>query len=361
MLVGATLTDVRETMIEGESGILSCIPPWVDYDYKPSRFRIRFRRGGIIRGFSADKPDRLRGPNVSGAWGDEFSSWYKPEAFSNLRFCLRKGNPRCLLTSTPKRVRSVKALFKRAKEFPDQVRIVQASTWENAANLSEEYHEMVSELVGTRLGRQELDGELLDDVEGALWHQGLIDRGQRDTAPALKRTIIILDPAISDNKDSDGNGINVQGLGAADGDVYVLGNYSVKGGPTAWLAQLRQAIKDHNPQLIVVEKNRGGNMLKHTIRNAGIRVPVKEIYSTRTKSLRAEPVIPLYEKARVHHVGTSFERAKNGLLELEELMTTWVPTDDDSPDPIDALVIGIHELLPHLNAGKGIPKRPDGW
>lgn len=355
MLVGPTLMDVRETMIEGESGILQACPPWLRPVYKPSRLLLIFPNGSMAKGYGAEKPARLRGPNITGAWGDEFAAWDRPEAFKNLRMCLRKGNPQCLLTTTPKVVPSVQELFQLAKDKPHIWEIIKGSTYENLSNLSETFTEMFDGLQGTRYGRQELDGELLEDVEGALWSQGMIDAHRVTVLPSLVKKMAFVDSSASNTKDSDETGIVVLGQ-ASNKHLYVLGDYSVKGGdPKAWLPQLALAKREHGLDTVVYERNQGGLTMGHTIRNAGQGWKnVLDVYSTASKRLRAEPTIPLYQQGLIHHYGTATPKLEH------QMTTTVIGEQNQADDRIDALVIGIHFLLPGAIALKGL-KRPEGW
>lgn len=381
MLVGPTLMDARETMIEGESGILQACPPWAQPVYKPSRLLLIWPNGSMAKGFGAEKPARLRGPNITGAWGDEFAAWEKPESFKNLRMCLRKGRPQCLLTTTPKVVPAVLDLFERAKvrcplckeKTPPLIRvcqnckgeipklrnriwqIIKGSTYENLQNMAKDFLDMFEGLQGTRYGRQELDGDLLEDVEGALWSQGMIDAHRVTVLPSLVKKMAFVDSSASNTKDSDETGIVVLGQ-AANKHLYVLGDYSVKGGdPKHWLPQLAKAKREHGLTTVVYERNQGGLTMGHTIRNAGQGwTHVLDVYSTASKRIRAEPAIPLYQQGLIHHYGTATPK-------LEHQMTTTVLGEQNQADDrIDALVIGIHFLMPGAIALKGL-KRPEGW
>lgn len=357
MLVGPTLMDVRETMIEGESGILQACPPWKRPVYKPSRLLLKWPNGSMAKGYGAEKPARLRGPNITGAWGDEFAAWEKPEAFKNLRMCLRKGNPQCLLTSTPRVVPAVLELFDLAKKKPDIWKIIQGSTYENLANLAETFLDMFDGLQGTRYGRQELDGELLEDVEGAFWTQGMIDFHRVEVLPTIVKRAAFVDPAASNTKDSDETGIIVCGLGA-NKHLYVLGDYSIKGGdPKVWLPQLLKAKKEHALDTVIYERNSGGLNLGQVIEQSaqGWRL-VEDVYNTKDKKLRVEPCIPLYIRGMIHHYGRPPVTPK-----LEHQMTTTVPGEPNvADDRIDALVLAIHYFLASAMT-VGAIKRPEGW
>lgn len=358
--MGPTRDDIRSTMIEGDSGILACCPPWNGPVYRPSRLILRWKNGAIARGFSAEKPKRLRGPNLTDAWGDEWCAWEDPDAWKQLRFTLRKGRPRCLLTSTPIPSKDLKTYLDRAKKQPNVLTVIRGSTWDNRENLAEEFSEMLSELVGTRLGRQELEGEVLEDIEGALWTDALISKHRLPAGhqlPALKRVVIGVDPATKTKSDSDETGIVVDAIDFA-GHGYCLGDYSAKYSPPDWARRVLDLAVDADA--VVVETNRIGDMAAHTIRTAlrsGERMPrILEVHTSQGKDVRAEPFVGLYEQGIFHHIGYQ--------PKLEECMTTWVPgSTSGSPDPLDAHVHALAELYPNRprDVRRGSGARPAGW
>ena len=219
-LVGATAADVRDTMIEGESGILRVFPPEQRPQYEPSKRRITFHNGAVASAFSADEPDRLRGPNHDLAWADELASWRYPEAWDMLMFGLRIGNhPRVIVTTTPKPVTTIRRLL--AIE-DGSILVTRGSTYENLTNLAPSFlSEILARYEGTRLGQQELHAELLDDVEGALWTREMLENSRIVSPPDMKRIVVAIDPAITARADSDETGIVVAGIGE-DGHGYVL-------------------------------------------------------------------------------------------------------------------------------------------
>lgn len=361
IMVGPTLMDVRETMIEGESGILSICPAWNYPKYFPSRLVLRWRSpesrrwGGRAKGYSADKPDRLRGPNLTGGWGDEWAAWPKPEAWKNIQLALRKGKPRFVLTSTPKVTPQVKALVKRAEKEPDKVRIVRGNTLENKANLSDEFWDIVSDLVGTRMGRQELEGELVEDVEGALFRSATIQRWPFGRPlPALTASVVALDPADSMKEGADEFGIVLAGRDKA-GHGYVMADKSGQHRPEVWSRRALDLAKNTNG--IVLEANMGPNNLIHTLRTAlqpGEKLP--QIFVVRAgvnKALRAGPIVELYEKLLIWHLIP--------FPVLEGEMTTWIPLESTwSPNRMDALVWAFLKLFPNrlMPETKGRDKPP---
>lgn len=331
-LVGATAADVRDTMIEGESGLLRVFPVERRPRYEPSKRRVTFHNGAIATTYSADEPDRLRGPNHDLAWADEVAAWRYPESWDQLMFGLRIGDrPRAVATTTPKPTRLIRSLVER----PD-VTVTRGSTYDNAANLSPAFlNEMRNRYEGTRLGRQELEAELLLDADGALWTRSMLDDARTTTVPTLKRVVVAIDPAASANADSDETGIIVAGVDD-QGHGYVLEDRSVKGSPSEWASAAVTAHHVHKADRIVAEANQGGDMITHTLRTIDANVPVKLVHASRGKRTRAEPVAALYEQGRVHHAGA--------FPELEDQLCTWTP-DGPSPDRLDALVWAITELM----------------
>lgn len=334
-LVGATASDVRDTMIEGESGLLSIFPPNQRPRYEPSKRRVTFSNGAIAVAFSADEPDRLRGPNHDLAWADELAAWRYPDAWDQLMLGLRIGDlPRSVVTTTP---RPVPVLRRLLKSDDGTVVITRGSTYENSNNLAGAFlTEMKRRYEGTRLGRQELLAELLEDVEGALWNRDVFDLDRVNKAPDLVRIVVAIDPAVTSHETSNETGIIVAGVGI-DGHGYVLDDYSVRGTPTEWASAAIKAFKYYNADRIVVEANQGGDMVTHTLRTVDKNVPLRAVHASRGKRTRAEPVAALYEQHRIHHVGL--------LSTLEDQMASWVPDESPSPDRLDALVWAFTDLM----------------
>lgn len=334
-LVGATAADVRDTMIEGESGLLSVFPPDQRPRYEPSKRRVTFHNGATATAYSADEPDRLRGPNHDLAWADELAAWRYPEAWDQLMFGLRLGErPRVIVTTTPRPI----PIIRRLTALQDgTVYITRGSTYENAANLADAFlSEMKRRYEGTRLGRQELFAEVLDDVEGALWNRELIERARTTNVPPFNRLVVAIDPAISAGEDSAETGIIVAGV-AANKDGYILADLTLKGSPNEWAKAAIAAYHTHKADVIVAEANQGGDMVKHTLATIDSRVPVRLVRASRGKRTRAEPIASLYEQRRVHHVGY--------FGPLEDQLCSWVPDASQSPDRLDALVWALTELL----------------
>ena len=331
-LVGATAADVRDTMIEGESGLLRIFPEHERPRYEPSKRRVTFHNNAMATAYSADEPDRLRGPNHDLAWCDEIAAWRYPDAWDQLIFGLRIGtNPRLVATTTPRPTRLIKSLVERH----DCV-VTTGSTYENTANLAPTFiAEVLSRYEGTRLGRQELHAEILDDVEGALWNRQMIEDCRTTTLPELVRIVVGIDPAISSHEDSAETGIISAGVDA-NGTAYVLDDKSLKGSPMEWANAAIALYHRSSADRIIVEANQGGDMVRHTLQTVESNIPIKAVHATRGKRTRAEPVAALYEQNRVKHVGA--------FPQLEDQMCSWT-VDDTSPDRLDALVWAVTELL----------------
>lgn len=339
-LVAPTAADARDVMVEGESGLLACCPPWNMPKYEPSKRRVTWPNGAIATLFSSDEPDRLRGPQHERAWCDEISSWRYPEAWDMLMLGLRLGvNPRCCATTTPKPVKLVKKLLK-----DHTTAVTRGSTFDNAANLAPQFiHQIRQAYAGTRLERQEVYAELLEDVEGALWNFDLIDskRWPKNTPlPVFRRVVVALDPAVSAGEKSDETGIIVAGL---DGNRlgHVIEDLSGKYSPEKWGRIAVQAYHRWHADKIIGEANNGGDMIGAVIHQIDPNVPFKAVKASKGKFTRAEPVAALYEQGRVHHAQV--------FTKLEEQMCAFTPDIDrdayDSPDRVDALVWAMWELI----------------
>ena len=340
ILIGSTGPDLRATMVEGESGILATSPPGKRPIWEPSKKQLTWPNGCIGLGFSAEEPDRLRGPQGGFAWGDEPAHWpLVQQVWDNLLYGLRLKNKRGLgtkavVTSTPKPIPWMKDLIKNKRTVDRRV-----STYANVSNLDADFkRDIFDKFDGTRQGRQELDGEILEDVEGALWKLGMINHID-EAPPNLKRIVVSVDPAGTATKKSDETGIITVGLGP-DKKIYVLHDSTGKYSPNGWAQRAHADNETFSADCIVAEKNYGGDMVRTTLENAGRGLHrIKLVTSRRGKAIRAEPIVALYEKGRVFHVG-----ARGSLQKLEDEMTTWVPGEGDSPNRVDALVHGITEL-----------------
>ena len=331
-LIGATADDVRDIMVEGESGILAICPPGERPEYRPSKRRLDWPNGARSLLFTADEPERLRGKQHMKLWADELAAWRYPEAWDQAMFGLRLGdNPQAVITTTPKPVKAVRDLLKDAHTVT-----YTGTTYENRANLAEAfYNAIITKYEGTRLGRQELLAEILDDVPGALWKRDRIDDLRVTDLPNMTRIVVAIDPAVSTTDESSETGIVVAGVGK-DGHGYVLDDLTVKASPHEWATRAVNAYHDYQADRIVAEVNNGGDMVEHTVRTVDRRVSFKQVRASRGKLTRAEPVAALYEQGRVHHLGV--------LSQLEDQMCSWVP-GDTSPDRMDALVWALTELM----------------
>lgn len=333
-LVGQTKADVRDTMVEvGDSSILNVSPPDFRPDYEPSKRRLTWKNGAVAMIYSGDEPDQLRGPQHGFAWVDELAKFkYPQETWDNLEMGLRLGpNPQIAVTTTPRPILIIRQLL----ADPDVV-VTRESTFENIANLSPRFIERLkAKYEGTRLGRQELYGDILEDTPGALWKRDVLDAGRVKDYPHLVRIVVAIDPAVTATEDSDETGIIVAGVDDK-GVGYVLDDLTVKASPDAWARRAVEAYHRHHADRIVAESNNGGDMVEHTIRTVDRTVSLKQVKASRGKYTRAEPIAAMYEQGRIHHVGL--------FAELEDQLCTWVP-GDDSPDRLDAMVWALTDLM----------------
>ena len=333
-LVARTAADVRDVMIEGESGLLAISSPDFMPRWRPSIRRIEWPNGAVATTFSAEEPDALRGPQCGAAWCDELASWKYPEAWDMLLFGLRLGkNPRCIVTTTPRPTKLIKEL----RKSPNTV-VTKGTTYDNRANLAPSFFaQIINRYEGTRLGRQELNGELLEDNPGALWQMSQIEALRVKQAPQMRRIVVAIDPAASNNEDSDETGIVVAGLGT-DNHGYVLADLSLSASPDGWGKAAVNAYTDFKADRIIAEVNNGGDMVEFVIRSVDAGVPYRAVHASRGKQVRAEPIAALYEQGKVHHVGL--------LAGLEDQMCEWNPiTSEDSPDRVDAMVWALTEIM----------------
>lgn len=330
-LVGATAADVRDTMVEGESGLLAVCPPDYKPVYEPSRRRVVWPNGAAAYIYSAEEPNRLRGPQHEAAWEDELASWKYPETHDMLLFGLRLGaRPRTIITTTPKPI----PVMKKILADPSTI-TVRGSTYENIRNLSPIFVDYIrGKYEGTRLGAQELHAEILEDVEGALWNRDLLERNRVLKYPQLKKILVSVDPAATSNTGSADTGIIVVGLGV-DSIVYVIEDCSIHDTPDRWGKAVVAAYHKHRANKVLVETNQGGEMVSLVLKTVDPFLPIQTIHASRGKFTRAEPVAALYEQGKVKHVGF--------FASLEDQLCSWVP-GETSPDRLDALVHGVTEL-----------------
>ena len=339
-LVNDTAADTRDIMIEGPSGLLAVCPPWNKPVYEPSKRRVVWPNGAMAIAYAAESPEMLRGPQHDGAWVDELFKWKNLRkrdteggtAWDNLLFGLRTGaHPRWIATTTPRPVPLLKQLQGR-----ESVRVTGGSSYDNRVNLAEDwYREVIGRYEGTRLGRQEIYAEDLEDIEGALWRRDEIESKRVEKAPDLVRVVVAIDPSTTGNESSDEAGIVVAGIGK-DGHGYILDDVSLRATPDGWARRAVVSYHAHKSDRIVAETNNGGDMVELTLRMVDPNIPYRKLTASRGKQTRAEPVAALYEQGRVHHVGT--------FPMLEDEMCSWVP-GDDSPNRMDALVWALTELM----------------
>lgn len=332
-LVAPTAADARDVMAEGESGVLAVSPPWARPKYEPSKRRITWPNGAIATLYSGEEPDRLRGPQHEFAWVDELAAMkYPKETWDMLALGLRLGIARAVVTTTPRPIPVIREIM----AAPDTV-TVRGTTYENLANLAAGFaREILARYEGTRLGRQELYAELLEDVPGALLTRAILDENRVKSSPELTRIVVGVDPAASAGAESSHTGIVACGL-ARDGHGYVLCDRSVRASPAEWARRTVELWEELRADRIIAEANQGGDMVRYTIHTVDPKAPVTLIRASRGKYTRAEPVAALYEQGRIHHVGF--------LPELEDELTTFVPGQADSPDRLDAAVHALTHLM----------------
>jgi predicted phage terminase large subunit-like protein len=357
-LVAATAADARDVMVEGESGILATAPNHARPEYEPSKRRLTWPNGAMASMFSSEEPDRLRGPQFSYAWCDELCAWtHARETWDNLQLGLRLGSrPRTFISTTPRPTPLLRELISRVG---DDVALTKGRTVDNADNLPPAFlAQMKARYEGTRLGRQELNAELLEDVQGALWTRDMLDKARisADDLPAMRRVVVAVDPSGARSADDDGAdsiGIVVAGLGV-DGRGYVIEDATTKDSPAGWGRKAVSAYRRHRADRVVAERNFGGAMVQHVIRTADPTVSFKEVTASRGKIVRAEPIAALFEQGRVSLV--------NGLSELEDqlcAMTSDGFVGGGSPDRADAMVWALSELM--LSAAPARPLLRFSW
>lgn len=356
--IAATNSDIERVMINGESGFLSRCwegdktdkgvpvgkPVW-----SPTKRLLTWENGAYVQFFSAEEPERLRGPQFEAAWCDELAAWNRDrDTWDMLQFCLRLGkHPQTCVTTTPKPTKLVRDIMKNPKTV-----VTYGSTFDNSANLAATYLQSVKDMYdGTRLGRQELYAEVLDEASGALWTRELLSKCEVEVddplafSETLARVVVSVDPAVSSNAESDMTGIVVAGMDI-NGVCYILHDATERYTPEGWAAKAIELYHLYGADRIVAERNQGGEMVRYTFKTIDETIPIKLVHASRGKFARAEPVSSLYERGRVKHV--------RGLDLLEDQMVQWEPLGSiGSPDRLDAMVWAVTEL-----ALKGI-SRPE--
>ncbi len=339
-LVAETQKDLEQVMVEGDSGLLSIFPPHERPTYKKKPVEITFHTGAVALGYNATEPDQLRGPQFDAAWCDELAKWrYARETWDMLQFGLRLGSdPRQCVTTTPRAIPLVKELVK-----APTTATTRGVTSDNAVNLAASFLQVVTEkYAGTRLGRQELAAEILDDIPGAIWAREWIDKARRAEAPELARKVVAIDPAITSDESSDEpgtHGICCCGRGV-DGRGYVLRDESLQGTPQEWAKRAVAVFDEEEADAVVVEINQGGDMVVSTLRAVRPSLPIIRVRAARGKHIRAEPIAALYEQGRVSHIG--------GFSDLEDQMCQFTNEGyqgEGSPDRVDSLVWAMTDLF----------------
>jgi phage terminase large subunit-like protein len=347
--VAPTKGDVRRVMVEGNSGLLNICSKddkthrGADMGYpvwSPTNNTLSWANGAKAEFFSAEDPERLRGPQFHAAWCDELAAWRNMQAtWDMLQFTLRLGqNPKILITTTPKPVKLVRHIIALSKEQPDKYVVTTGSSYDNKDNID---LEALSQYEGTRLGRQELYAEVLEEAAGALWTVEMIDKCQAYPEDvdieALQRIVVAVDPAVTANEESDMTGIVVAGIDI-NGHGHILEDATEQLTPSGWAKKVVELYYKYGADRIVAERNQGGDMVRHTIETEDNTVPIRLVHASRGKFARAEPVSALYEQGRVKHLP--------GLDELEQQMVTWEPLGSmGSPDRLDALVWALTDLM----------------
>lgn len=326
-------------MIEGESGLLSIFPSSDKPSYEPSKRRVTFKNGSVCELFSADEPDRLRGPQCYKAWADELAAWRYADAWDQLKLGLRLGqDTQVIVTTTPRPTKLIKNLLKDETTYTTS-----GSTYENESNLAKTFiHTITKKYEGTTLGKQELYAEILEDIDGALWKQKLIRNVSKPNNDYI-RVVVAIDPAVTskkkakgDDSDSDETSITVMGLGS-DRRGYVMDNISGIWTPDTWANKAIMLYDKWKADIVIGEANNGGDLIETILRSIDSSIHYKSVHASRGKVARAEPIVALYEQGRIDHVGN--------FTKLEDEMTTWTFDSGYSPNNIDSLTWGATELM----------------
>lgn len=345
-LVGETAADTRKVMIEGESGLLNVGPVGFRPRYEPSNRQLIWPNGAIATTYNGLEPDQLRGPQHDLIWFDELAKMrYAQDAFDQAMFGLRLGeDPRWIATTTPRPIPVIKDLLRREGKG---VVVTRGRTADNLVNIAPTFRKnVVDRYIGTRLGRQELDAEILDDAPGALWSRRGLDDYRVRKAPPLKRIVVAVDPAVTSGENANETGIIACGLGE-DGHGYVLDDGSGVYQPDEMGRRVVAMYRKWDADKVVIEVNNGGELFRPILRAVAANLPMQEVRASRGKFVRAEPISAIYEQGRVHHVGT--------FAALEDQMTVFTADRSDmedrgydSPDRVDALVWGMTSLFPQI-------------
>jgi phage terminase large subunit-like protein len=344
-LVGSAADEVRNVMIEGESGLLSVAPPWFRPVYEPSKKRLTWPNGAIANIFYGSEPDKSRGAQSDLVWMDEIAKWqYQEDTFDNVLLGTRLGeNPLVGVSSTPRPTKFMKELLRR-----DDAVVTTGNTYDNIANLAQPFiNTIIKKYEGTRLGRQEIWAALLDDNPNALFKREWLDGARVTTFPHCYKIVVGVDPQSTEDAEGAETGIVVAGVSRISGEdhYFVFDDLSLNGSPTAWGKQVVSGYKKYDSDKIVPERNNGGDMVKSTIKNIDRKAKVFPVWASRGKYTRAEPISTLSEQGLIHHVGT--------FPNLEDELCEWVP-GDPSPNRLDAYVWA----LSYLSGNNVISKPP---
>jgi phage terminase large subunit-like protein len=332
-IVAQTPAEARDVIVEGESGILGISPPWDMPLYEPSKRRVTWNNGALAIIYSGENPELPRGAQHEKALFDELAKYkYPQDTWDNVMFGLRLGdNPQAVVTTTPKPIKTLKAIMADKNTI-----VTRGSTYENKANLARAFLDLVvAKYEGTRLGRQEIYADMLDDNPDALWHRQMIDDTRVKEAPELMRVVVAIDPAVTDKETSDEAGIVVAGVDI-DGHGYILDDATLKASPDQWASVAVRKFHQWDADRIVAEKNQGGDLVEMVIRTKDKSLPYTGVWASKGKYTRAEPIAALYEQKRVHHVG-SFPDLVVDLCE-------WTP-GDKAPNRLDSLVYALTEIM----------------
>jgi phage terminase large subunit-like protein len=337
-VIAPTFGSARDICCEGPGGLLRIAQRGEVVHYVRSLGELRLRNGSKIFVRSGDEPERVRGMNLAGAWLDELALFRYGEQLwhESLMPAVRVDPARIMVSTTPRPTALLKSILGRQD---GSVVVTRGSTWDNQANLSSTaLEELRLRYAGTRLGRSELLGEMLEDVEGALWDFAMFDDHRVEEAPELDRVVVAVDPSVSTTGSGDETGIVVCGVSGRgqDAQFFVLADESLRATPHRWASRVAVVYGKWGADRVVAETNQGGGMVTDTLRNVAPNLAVRTVHAFRSKQLRAEPVVALFEQGRVHVVGF--------LAQLEEQCTTWLPGVGRSPDRVDALVYALSDL-----------------
>ena len=338
-LVAETQRDLERVMIPR---LLSIYPPGEAPKVKLKPVVVTWPNGAEAMGYNGNEPNQLRGPEFEVAWVDELAKYrYARETWDMLQFCMRSGtHPRQLVTTTPRAIELIKAIVGGAE---GKIHLTRGNTMDNRSNIAPRYLEKITKrYAGTRLGRQELNAEILGDLPGALWRQSTLDTYRVSEAPEMGRIVVSIDPAVTNTEDSDEHGICVAGIGP-DQTGYLLEDASLHGSPHDWATEAIRKSKEYGADGVVVEVNQGGDMVAHVLRTIAPNLNIIEVRATRGKHVRAAPIASLYEQGRIRHVG-QFPDLESQMTQ----MTTAGFQGDGSPDRVDALVWAMSELFPDM-------------